>query len=155
MLNLNTCEFAANSEFEQYLSFPDYNSLIYNPRRMLLSNLIYTVSTFEVINMYEFSSDESFKNLNSSYEIVSSLTFTSKIDLQADVISDNGETLERIDISAGTTFYPYATDSNSYTDYKLDDGRTVRLPMGYDDDHGHTINGMPVGDVFDGVVYAG
>jgi hypothetical protein len=155
MLDLNTCEFAVNSEFEQYLSFPDYNSLIYNPRRMLLSNLIYTVSTFEVINMYEFSSDESFKNLNSSYEIVSSLIFTSKIDLQADVISDNGEVLERIDISTGTTFYPYATDSNSYTDYKLDDGRTVRLPMGYDDDHGHTINGMPVGDVFDGVVYAG
>ena len=155
MLDLNTCEFAVNSEFEQYLSFPDYNSLIYNPRRMLLSDLIYTVSTFKVNNMYEFTSDESFKNLNSSYEIVSSLIFTSKIDLQADVISDNGEALERIDISAGTTFYPYATDSDSYTDYKLDDGRTVRLPMGYDDDHGHTINGIPVGDVFDGVVYAG
>ena len=155
VLNLNTCEFSSNTDFDPYPSFPGYDSIAYNPRRMMLSHLIYTVSTLEVSSMYEFTANESFKDLNSSYEILSSLTFTSKIALQADVISDNGEALERIDISAGTTFYPYATDSNSYTDYKLDDGRTVRLPMGYDDDHGHTINGIPVGDVFDGVVYAG
>ena len=49
------------------------------------------------------------------------------------------------------------TDTTTYTDYKLSDGRIVRIPMTFDENigYGYTVQGVPIEDVFDGLVFAG
>lgn len=157
VIDLNKTEIVTSTDHEPYLSIPLSNVIVYNPKNMLLSNTIYTVSTLHVINHYEFGSDENFKAKGNSYNVESKLDFTSKIDLTVDVLSSDGSVAESTALPAGTHFYPYQTDTTTYTDYKLSDGRIVRIPMTFDENtgYGYTVQGVPIEDVFDGLVFAG
>ena len=157
VIDLNKAEIVTSTDYEPYLSTSSYSNIFYNPKNMLLSNTIYTISTIHVSNLYEFGSDEHFKEKSNIYNVESRFDFTSKIDLTVDVVSEDGSITESITIPTGTHFYPYQTDINSYTDYKLSDGRTVRIPLTFDEEmgYGYTVQGLPIGDVFDGLVFAG
>ena len=157
VLDLNKLQIVSDTEFEPYPYFSAVGLIAYNPKKILLSNRIYTISTVSVSNIYEFGTDEKFKALNSVYKVESKLDFVSKVDLSVSVLSENGEVTENTTIPSGTHFYPYETDSTSYTDYKLLDGRTVRIPMTHDDEmgYGYTIQGLPINEVFEGILFAG
>ena len=157
ILDLDKLQLVADTEFEPYLSFSSTSLITYNPRKMLLSSDLYTIGTISVSNTYEFTDDEKLKALDSAYMLESRFDFVSKVDLSVSVLSENGEVVENTTIPSGTHFYPYATDSTSYNDYKLLDGRTVRIPISFNSEmgYGHTIQGLPVTDVFEGVVFAG
>jgi len=157
VLDLNKLQIVSDTEFEPYPYFSAVGLIAYNPKKILLSNRIYTISTVSVSNIYEFGTDEKFKALNSVYKVESKLDFVSKVDLSVSVLSENGEVTENTTIPSGTHFYPYETDSTSYTDYKLLDGRTVRIPMTHDDEmgYGYTIQGLPIDEVFEGILFAG
>ncbi len=78
----------------------------------------------------------------------------SKKDLEVTVVDKDGNELSKETLPAGTHLVPLKTDSKSYMDFKLDDGRFIRInytSMTYP----VQIDGVDIDDLFDGLEYAG
>ena len=114
------------------------------------------LSTYSATGDYTVQDDGTLQ-LNEKYLTipVDSLVLTSKMDLTADVVDEDGNVVEKdATIKKGSEYTLYRTDGKSIVDARIDDGRLVRLELS--SEYPRTVNGeYDEESLFDGLMYAG
>lgn len=129
-----------------------------NPEKFYLMDRTDTVGTMHVERLYGMETNGMPRPLSSSYEIVKGdlqVMLTTKLALTFQEVQ-NGQLGQEVEVPAGTRMLPVATDKESYTDFLTEDGKTLRLPMErMSEGYGFEVQGKPVQDCFDGMIFAG
>lgn len=79
-------------------------------------------------------------------------TFTTKVELEMDLVDEDLNTGESLVLPIGTDIKYIRTDNASWADFRLDDGREVRARIVLDE---FTINDIEIMDALEGVAFAG
>lgn len=136
-----------------------------DPNDLVLDSLLYALSTVTgtreyyttkagMVEAYEdyYRVDDQWRYdwLNEFEEL--EWTFTTKVELEMNLVDENLKTGESIVLPVGTDIKYIRTDNESWADFRLDDGREVRAKIVLDE---FTINGIDIMDALDGVMFAG
>lgn len=71
------------------------------------------------------------------------------------VSADGSVAAKTEEMPAGTVFYFYKTDDQTYVEMKLEDGRSCRIEVDRSGGWPQTVNGMDINECFDGIAFAG
>ena len=134
----------------------DLEPALTNPHDMHFCKTDDSFGTYTYYGSYEVGDDGLPRYTGDRYTLAwKSEEAYSKVDIKADVIDEEGNIIEKdVTIPKGEHFVPMYTDAESYMDFKLDDGRMIRLTYSSFDNPASIPEGE-VGELFDELVYAG
>lgn len=134
--------------------FTSYDSELYNPNYFFVCNRMDLISTYDGTRACRLNDKGQIEPIDSTYTSYQNFAITSKEDLTLDIVDEAGNVTGQDTIPANSTFELVKSDNETYVDAMLKDGRMVRLTLD-SRDWPRTINGKDIGDIFDGVVFAG
>ena len=135
-------------------SFADTAPL--NPDKFYLGDRVATVSTVNVERKYSLGDDGKPKALENYYTIVTPVSLVSKVELSGEHLDGvNGNKSGDEILPVGALLTPVGSDNKTFTDYRMNTGDIVRIPMQKSSDGDITIDGKDVRDVFEGTFFAG
>lgn len=135
-------------------SFADTAPL--NPDKFYLGDRVATVSTVNVERKYSLGDDGKPKALENYYTIVTPVNLVSKVELSVEHLDGvNGNKSGDEILPVGALLTPVGSDNKTFTDYRMNTGDIVRIPMQKSSDGDITIDGKDVRDVFEGTFFAG
>ena len=145
---------AADLSLAQSSDYGIFTRVLTDPDHMLLCKKCDMLSTYFCHRMYYAKDDIVPQSSEAFYLIDSNLTLTSKLDIQADYVDEDGNVKkEKQTIPAGNTFNLYRTDTESFVDAKLSDGQIVRLYL--TEGYPQYLNEVDINDIFEGLFFAG
>lgn len=126
-----------------------------DPAKLLMVSRVEALSTYSGWQFWSVGEDGAPVPNGGYYNAIADLTLTSKVELTAQVLSEeiipSGET--RV-LPVGTELTILRSDNDSFVDFRLKDGSQVRLEVQLHD-WPDRVNGIAVEDCFDGTIYAG
>jgi len=94
--------------------------------------------------------------LENYYTIVTPVNLVSKVELSVEHLDGvNGNKSGDEILPVGALLTPVGSDNKTFTDYRMNTGDIVRIPMQKSSDGDITIDGKDVRDVFEGTFFAG
>lgn len=133
------------------------HQVLNNPEEFSLSTRTYLLGTYDGIRTYHMTEDGLPEAEEEWYEMTAPfpdfITFTVQKSFTADVVDEQGAAAGSTELSAGETVTYVRTDNASFADVRRSNGQIVRLAVKAD--WPVSVNGMPVEEVLDGVIFAG
>lgn len=130
--------------------------ILTDPHNMRLGSVGDAFGSYTYYGTYEVGADGLPKSTSDEYYLVwKSEEAYSKADIKADYIDEAGNVLEEgATIPKGEHFVPFRTDQKSYMDFKLDNGKMIRVKY-TSFEYPRSIAEGEIDELFDGLVYAG
>ena len=125
-----------------------------DPAHMSLTERSWLLGTASGVQIFRVGSDGMPVGTEGSFRVSGERTLTLKKEMTFDLVGENGETGGSRTLPSGTTLKMYRTDNSTYMDLLCEDGAVVRV-MVQAEDWPQTINGEPISDIFDGILFAG
>ena len=112
------------------------------------------LSTYDTYKYYYISRTGEPVSSENYYFVDTDMTLTTKVDIEAEVRDSFDGTGSMETVKKGEKLHFYASDNETWVDFKLNDGRFVRIIL---DKAGwpQTIDGVDAVDIFDGIMHAG
>ncbi|MCR5213849.1 MAG: RsiV family protein [Eubacterium sp.] len=126
----------------------------YNPDYFFIEDRMNLISTYQGTRPCKIGDDGSIVPITEAFVSNTDITLTSKMDLELEIVDEEGTLIERSTIPSGTEFSPYKTNNKDYVDLKMKDGRIARVNID-GSDWPHIIDGKGLEEVFDGTMFAG
>lgn len=133
----------------------DYSGgiLTYNPGNIVFTSRVDMIGTNFVKAFYTIDDGGRPEVFGDVYEFVSHYCLSPNTDITFEARSiETGMPMGEVTVTAGSNMYMYYTDGKTYVDFLLEDGTCARLA--FDGGDSAYYNGVFVGDMFDGVIYA-
>lgn len=135
-----------------------YNILLADPDHMLLASRMDIMSSYHAFKAYRFTSEGKFESDDKYFMAKAYNPLTTIADTPGTLVDEEGNELEPATIPAGSECVIYRTDGDKLVDFKLDDGRLIRItvepsPDGYISEP--YIQGQPATDFFEMLYFAG
>ena len=134
-------------EFSATATLPDPECMLFSTRTDLLG-------TSSVRRTYRVGSDGMPEAAVPLYQYADSRVLTTKTEITAEEVDEEGNDLGQMQIPAGTALTTLRTDNDSFVDLGLDDGRIARVEVSAAS-YPHTIGGTDIEELFDGIIFAG
>ncbi len=145
---------AYRSTEEEGTGFDTYTDVLTYPGNMFLCTRFDLLSTYHAGKTYQVLDTPNPVSSEKYYRILEDITLTSKTDVSADLVGEDGNVTESSQtIPSGSTFKLYRTDGKRLVDALLDDGRIVRFTV--TKDLPQTVNDLNAEDLFQELYYAG
>ena len=125
-----------------------------DPAHMSLTERSWLLGTASGVQTFRVGSDGMPVGTEGSFRVSGDRTLTLKKEMTFDLVGENGETGGSRTLPSGTALKMYRTDNSTYMDLLCEDGAVVRV-MVQAEDWPQTINGEPISDIFDGILFAG
>ena len=130
-----------------------------DPKRVYLSHGVDILSTYTAGRYFSFKADGTAEPLSDWDDIIlfnpDAYNITLKQDTELPAVDE--KTLEAgapVSLAAGTHLTFIRTDSENTVDMKTDDGTVVRITQ-EGEEWPRTVNGIPIDELFDGMMFAG
>jgi hypothetical protein len=125
---------------------------------MLLASRMDLLSTYHAFKDYHFTADGKFESDDKYFMAKAYNPLTTIADTPGTLVDEEGNELEPATIPAGSKCVIYRTDGDKLVDFRLDDGRLIRItvepsPDGYISEP--YIQGQPATDFFEMLYFAG
>ncbi len=127
---------------------------VYNPDYFYISNRMNLVSTYDGVRACRIGDSGVIEPVDKAFSSYTEITLTSRMDLDVEIVDEEGNVTGSDTIKSGSAFVPYKSDNETYVDFKLSDGRLARVNVD-DSQWPHKVNGMDLEEVFDGTLFAG
>ncbi|MBO4406655.1 MAG: hypothetical protein J5849_03070 [Clostridia bacterium] len=140
-----------------YFSDDGYGDFIFtDPECFLLSSKIDTLSTYTGIRLFSFDEGIVPQPADPVYVISCDFKLTVKKDVSLDLVytETRRPTGEKITVAAGTELAFVRTDRNTFVEMTDGNGLYVRVTFDNPGEYPLTVDGVPVDDIFDGIMYA-
>ncbi len=141
-----------------YVSVDDEKSgemIFTDPEHISLGRVCDMMGTFTYFGDYRVGKD-GMPQLISDYYTISWISeeIKSLKEIEVTLLDEKGAEQGKENLPAGTHITPFRTDSKTFVDAKLDDGRIVRFTY-TNSEYPYEIGGQKVDDLFEGLMYAG
>ncbi len=131
-----------------------YKDVLTNPYSFKMDSRTWCVGTYDGYQTYGLGEDGFPLNYEGYYTFVNMPEFTVRKDFPVQIVNEFGEVLETTVVKAGELVKYYHTDSATFADFILSDGRVGRAALEWLDS-GYSIDGNAVEELFDGIIFAG
>lgn len=131
-----------------------YKDVLTNPYSFKMDSRTWCVGTYDGYQTYGLGEDGFLLNYEGYYTFDKMPEFTVLKDFPVQIVNEFGEVLETAVVKKGDLVKYYHTDSATFADFILSDGRIGRADLEWIDS-GYSIDGNAVEELFDGIVFAG
>ena len=158
----DTAVFDLNSDEPEQVDtiFAAFTEGLYNPDNLQMTSRGDLLSTYTIENDYAINYFGSPIPMNDYYLIKTweePWTITLKQDMEAearDEFIESDEYIYPMQLNAGDKLSFYATDGETWVDFKTEGGSFVRVYVDTDD-YPQSVNGVDIDELFDGIMFAG
>ena len=127
-----------------------------DPTRALVETRTELMGTQSVERRYRIHTDGRFAPRRDYFTYSFEYSFTAKADVPAAAVDKDGNEGGAVTVRSGEKLTAYRTDMETYVDAKREDGSICRFAVRHDDENWQDlVDGKPVMDLFDGIIYAG
>jgi len=139
--------------------FDEENELLYrevltNPYNFKMDSRTWCVGTYEGYQTYGLGEDGFPISYEGYYTFDNMPEFTVLKDLDLQIVNEYGELVGKVTVKKGECVKYYHTDSATFADFILSDGRMGRADLEWLES-GYSIDGNAVEELFDGIIFAG
>ena len=139
-------------------AWASFDDGLFNPDCMQMRSRGELLSTYGLINNYELDEDGFIIPLDDEYMITVwkdewILTFKQDLEVEARDSYDSDVTYT-MQMKKGDEISFYATDNQTYVDFKTKNGNFVRIYVDWSD-YPQSVNGIDIDELFDGIMFAG
>ena len=131
-----------------------YREVLTNPYSFKMDSRTWCVGTYDGYQTYGLGEDGFLLNYEGYYTFDKMPEFTVLKDFPVQIVNEFGEVLETTVVKKGEFVKYYHTDSATFADFILSDGRIGRAGLDLLES-GYSIDGNAVEELFDGIIFAG